>query len=99
MLPAIRVEKLGKRYRVSHADTVSGYRTLRESLLDLAGAPIRRWRHGGGDPGAEDFWALKDVGFEVRPGQVVGIIGRNGAGKSTFLKVLSRITRPTTGRV
>jgi lipopolysaccharide transport system ATP-binding protein len=49
--------------------------------------------------GTEDFWALKDVSFEVKRGEVVGIIGRNGAGESTLLKVLSRITEPTTGRV
>src|SRR6185369_7327115 len=42
---------------------------------------------------------LRDVGFEVQPGEVVGVIGRNGAGKSTRLKILSRITKPTTGRV
>jgi lipopolysaccharide transport system ATP-binding protein len=47
----------------------------------------------------EEFWALKDVSFDVAPGERVGIIGRNGAGKSTVLKVLSRITEPTTGRI
>jgi lipopolysaccharide transport system ATP-binding protein len=47
----------------------------------------------------ETFWALKDVSFEVKQGEVVGIIGRNGAGKSTMLKILSRITEPTRGRI
>jgi lipopolysaccharide transport system ATP-binding protein len=47
----------------------------------------------------EDFWALKGVSFEVRQGEVIGIIGRNGAGKSTMLKILSRITEPTEGRI
>src|SRR5437667_4306264 len=38
-----------------------------------------------------------DVSLEVHPGEVVGIIGRNGAGRSTLLKILSRITEPTSG--
>src|SRR2546423_12948361 len=50
-------------------------------------------------PRTEEFWALRDINFSVRRGEVVGIIGRNGAGKSTVLKILSRITEPTEGRV
>ena len=41
--------------------------------------------------------ALRDVSFEINRGEVVGIIGRNGAGASTLLKMLSRITEPTEG--
>ena len=45
------------------------------------------------------FGHFNDVAFEVEPGEVLGFIGNNGAGKSTLLKILSRITRPTEGRV
>jgi lipopolysaccharide transport system ATP-binding protein len=47
----------------------------------------------------QDFWALRDISFEVRPGQALGIIGRNGCGKSTLLQVICGILRPTSGHV
>jgi ABC-type polysaccharide/polyol phosphate transport system ATPase subunit len=47
----------------------------------------------------EDFWALRDVSFDVARGETLGIIGHNGAGKSTILKLLSRITAPTKGTI
>lgn len=47
----------------------------------------------------EEFWAVRDVSFDVRNGEVFGIIGRNGAGKSTMLKVMARVLQPTQGRV
>lgn len=47
----------------------------------------------------EDFWALKDVSFKIKKGEVVGLIGTNGAGKSTMLKVVSGVMKPTTGTV
>ena len=47
----------------------------------------------------DDFWALRDVSFEVQRGEAVGIIGQNGAGKSTILKLLYNITTPTKGRI
>ncbi len=45
------------------------------------------------------FWALNNVDLSIESGEVLGIIGRNGAGKSTMLKVISRVLRPTRGRV
>lgn len=58
------------------------------------------WRRRHRDAGADEegtFWALKDVSFTVRRGETLGIIGRNGAGKSTMLKLLSGISKPTRG--
>ena len=46
-----------------------------------------------------DFWALTDVDFKVKKGEVVGFIGSNGAGKSTMLKVIAGVLKPTKGSV
>src|SRR5216684_453825 len=94
MKPIIRVENLSKQYRLGGPQVV--YSTVRESLVGAIRAPLKRLRRNRGS--AETIWAVKDLSFEIMPGEVVGIIGRNGAGKSTILKVLSRITEPTTGR-
>ncbi|HWQ34196.1 MAG TPA: ABC transporter ATP-binding protein [Blastocatellia bacterium] len=47
----------------------------------------------------QDFYAVRDVSFEVRRGEALGIIGHNGAGKSTILRMLSGITTPTDGEI
>lgn len=47
----------------------------------------------------EEFWALKDISFDVKKGEVIGLIGSNGAGKSTMLKVVSGVMKPTKGKV
>ena len=64
--------------------------------VERLGKRYRR-RGVGRSTGADSFWALRDVSFQVARGEVVGIIGANGAGKSVLLRILSRITDPTSG--
>jgi lipopolysaccharide transport system ATP-binding protein len=90
MEPVIRVEHVSKRYNLG---TGYGYKTLRESLTGFG-----RRAADDGDARKRELWALSDVTFDISAGEIVGVIGRNGAGKTTILKVLSRITKPTSGR-
>ncbi len=72
------------------------FNSLRDSIPNL----IRTLSKKGITNGTlkeKEFWALKDVSFTMKPGDVVGFIGPNGAGKSTILKLLSRIMHPTQG--
>ena len=97
---AIRVDHVCKDYRLG----VINRGTLRDELkynwLKLLGRDpkVEMGRIGNKRlEGSGIFHALSDVSFEVKRGETVGLIGRNGAGKSTMLKILSRITTPTSG--
>lgn len=91
---AIHIESLSKEYRIDPNTGISGNRTLQEDVLDLLRAPFR---HGEQRDRKEVVHALSDVTLDVHEGEVLGLIGRNGNGKSTLLKILSRITEPTSG--
>jgi ABC-type polysaccharide/polyol phosphate transport system ATPase subunit len=55
--------------------------------------------HGNRRETVEEFWALKGVSLRIERGESVALVGRNGSGKSTFLKLVANIHRPTTGRL
>ncbi len=103
----IKVENLSKRYRIGAKE--QGYKTFREAIINGFIAPVRnlaklqkltKFKNNPSSNNEDNIiWALKDVSFEVNEGDVLGIIGRNAAGKSTLLKILSRITEPTSGSV
>jgi ABC-type polysaccharide/polyol phosphate transport system ATPase subunit len=72
------------------------YKVTKERITSLKEYAIRRAKR---QVVREDFWALRDVNLELSRGEVFGIVGRNGAGKSTMLKVVAKVLRPTHGRV
>ncbi|MFD1818806.1 lipopolysaccharide transport system ATP-binding protein [Pseudarcicella hirudinis] len=96
-MSVIKAENISKKYIIDHKKGNAPKSTLREVITDtFSGLFSSRDRD---QETHEEFWALKNVSFEIEQGDRVGIVGSNGAGKSTMLKVLSRITEPTQGRI
>lgn len=108
----INVENVSKFYRIGLKEEM--HDSLLSGLLSFAKSPLKNYRkfrslynfddigpkelHSNA-PGLGLFLALRDISFDVKQGEVLGIIGKNGAGKSTMLKILSKITFPTKGRI
>ncbi|PDQ35081.1 MAG: sugar ABC transporter [Candidatus Lumbricidophila eiseniae] len=82
--PAIHTEGLGIRFRRN--------RLGRRNFKDLFGGRNRRTR-------PEEFWAIRDVSLTVHPGEAIGVVGRNGQGKSTLLKLVAGVLLADAGRV
>jgi len=88
---AIRASGLGKCYPI--------FASPRDRLKQLIVSPLRRALGRGDGEIIRSFWALRDVSFEVQPGETVGIIGSNGSGKSTLLQIICGTLTPTEGEV
>jgi lipopolysaccharide transport system ATP-binding protein len=90
---AIQAEGIGKRYQIGAEQRDN---QLRDVVAKAFKAPFQRNQVREDDE--TTLWALRNVSFEMTQGEVVGFVGRNGAGKSTMLKILARITEPTEGQ-
>ncbi|MFJ3385315.1 MULTISPECIES: ABC transporter ATP-binding protein [unclassified Curtobacterium] len=82
--PVISVTDAGIRFKRN--------RRASRSFKDLFAGSNRRKR-------GDEFWALRHVSFDVRPGEAIGVVGRNGQGKSTLLKLVAQVMLPDEGRV
>ncbi len=87
-MPIIEVNHVTKEYKLGQ-------------LHSLKTSALNQWRRLTGQPVEEraPFKALDDVNFNIEAGEVVGIIGHNGAGKSTMLKLLANISKPSRGNI
>ena len=84
-MSAIIVDNISKKFRIPHEKKTTVFQ-------NIVGLIKRQFNY-------EEFWALKDVSFEVNKGEAFGIIGRNGSGKSTLLKILAKVLYPDSGSV
>ncbi len=84
--PVITFENVSKEFKLSKLPV--------RSLQDMFVFYFKK-----GMRGKQHFWALEDVSFSIYPGETVALVGQNGSGKSTILKLISRIIEPTAGRI
>jgi len=98
MSVVIEASNLSKRFFLGERNQ----RAFFEDVAAKAMGRLNRWMRPGQPEKANakrDFWALRDVSFQISQGQTLGIIGENGAGKSTFLKAIFGLLPQSAGRV
>lgn len=88
---AIRVERVSKLYQLYDKPQYRLKQSIMPRLQALAGRTPRQYYR--------EFWALRDISFEIEKGETVGILGRNGTGKSTLLQIIAGTLTPTFGSV
>ena len=82
---AVHVDNVGMRFQLNHERVDN----LKEYVIKF----LRR------DLKYNEFWALKEIDFDIKKGERLGVLGLNGSGKSTLLKVVSGVLKPTVGKV
>src|SRR5262245_21899064 len=85
MIPLIEAEDVSRRFVLQHDRGELKVRFL---------SALKRAR-----PAEQEFWALRGVSLRITRGETIGLVGRNGSGKSTFLRLVAGIHRPTSGRL
>lgn len=93
MQPRVRFTSVSKRYRLGLT------RTSLPALISNGLRNLTKRTPNFGTNGSKEFWALQDINFELTPSQSMALIGANGAGKTTILKLLANITQPTSGSI
>ena len=109
---AIKVENISKVYRIGLKESM--HDSFGAAIFSFIKSPLRNYRkyrslykfddinrNSGSKSNSNSsdiIWALRDISFELKKGEVLGLIGGNGAGKSTILKILAKITDPTSGQ-
>ena len=97
--PIIEIKGLKKRYRLGVVNSSTLKANWQSFWAKVQGKPDPNVKIGQERLQGQTLMALNGIDLKVMPGEAVGIIGINGAGKSTMLKLISRVTAPTEGEI